>query len=91
MKLTNKLMLGIGISSVAVNGIRIILLATVSSDEIDAIIFFSFASMYLLIAFILALIFVKQYSVLLKVRAGTTDSFQVNYSDHQSKVNDNSF
>ena len=91
MKLTNKLMLGIGISSVAVNGIRIILLATVSSDEIDAIIFFSFASLFLLIAFILALFFVKQYSVLLKIRAGTTDSFQVNYSDHQSKVNDNSF
>lgn len=61
MKLTNKLMIGIGIGSVIMNVIRIIFKASVHSNDVGAIVFFSLTSAYLLFTTILSVFFLKSY------------------------------
>jgi hypothetical protein len=61
MKLTNKLMIGIGIGSVVMNGIRILFKATVNSKDVSSIVFFSLTSAYLFFTTILSIFFIKNY------------------------------
>ena len=59
MKLTNKLMVGIGLGGVTMNVLRMACMATLDSNDASAKVFFSIASGYLLLCGILSLIFVK--------------------------------
>jgi hypothetical protein len=59
MKLTNKLMVGIGFGGVIMNVLRITCMATLDSNDASAKVFFSIASGYLLFCGILSVVFVR--------------------------------
>ena len=80
MKLTHKLMVGIGIGSVLMNAIRIILLGSVNDNHVGAEVFFSLSSSYLLFCFILSVIFVREYRRNLK-KVFNGDSLVLSISD----------
>ena len=60
--LNNNLMVGIGIGSVLMNGIRMIFMASFADHSFSTIIFFSLSSGYMLFCSILALTFIKGFS-----------------------------
>lgn len=59
--LTNKLMLGIGLSGLLINGIRMIFLAAVTNLNIEAQMFFYGSAFFLLICTVLSYFFVDDY------------------------------
>lgn len=62
MKLTNKLMVGIGMGGVSMNVIRIVCMSTVDSNDVSAAVFFSISAMYLLFCAILSLYFTRTHA-----------------------------
>jgi hypothetical protein len=59
--LTNKLMLGIGLSGLIVNAIRMIFLASITNLNLEAQVFFYGSAVYLLVCTFLSYTFVNNY------------------------------
>ena len=60
--LTNNLMLGIALSGLTVNGIRMIFLASVTNLNIEAQMFFYGSALFLLVCTFYAHVFVREYA-----------------------------
>eukprot|EP00347_Sterkiella_histriomuscorum_P021950 403332207 len=61
MKLTTMLMVGVGISSISMNVLRMIFLALVSNYAAGQIVFFSISGAYLFACFFLSILFLRDY------------------------------
>jgi Co/Zn/Cd efflux system component len=61
-KLTNNLMLGIGLSGLIVNAVRMVFLAAVKNLNIEAQMFFYGSALFLAVCTCLSYVFVKEYS-----------------------------
>ena len=61
-ELTNKINLGMGVSGLSINTARIIFLATLSDNNVNADVFFFTSSAFLVVCTILALRFVQAFN-----------------------------
>ena len=95
--LLNNLNLGIGISGLSVNCLRIVVLATIESNTVGAQIFFYTTGVYMFVCSYLAWLFVKNYnsdqnakSMLEYNKASTTDLTEpdqaIEAKDNQSRA-----
>lgn len=88
VKLTNKLMVGIGLGGVTMNVLRIICMVTLDSNDASAKVFFSIASGYLLLCGILAVIFVRGESKAMRLASNSDSFLNLNMSEIHKSRND---